>query len=107
MEIIAEEGKGVLIYMRHSEKGASLLERLKSYQNDGNSTLGEGTQSAEQRDYGIGAQILRDLGVTKIRLITNHPKRPYRFNWLWLGNSSKYWIVRITNKSEVRTKIQN
>ncbi len=74
MEIIADEGKGVLIYMRHSEKGASLLTRLKSYQNK-NEPLGEGTQSAEQRDYGIGAQILRDLGITKIRLITNHPKR--------------------------------
>ena len=74
MEIIANEGKGVLIYMRHSEKGASLLARLKSYQNKGEE-LGEGTQSAEQRDYGIGAQILRDLGITKIRLITNNPKR--------------------------------
>ncbi len=74
MKIIADEGKGVLIYMRHSEKDTSLLERLKSYQNKGDK-LGEGTQSAEQRDYGIGAQILRDLGVTKIRLITNNPKR--------------------------------
>jgi len=74
MEIIAEEGKGVLIYMRHSEKGVSLLAQLKSYQNKGKK-LGEGTKSAEQRDYGIGAQILRDLGVTKIRLITNHPRR--------------------------------
>lgn len=74
MEIIADEGKGVLIYMRHSEKGASLLTRLKSYQKKGKE-LGEGTQSAEQRDYGIGAQMLRDLGITKIRLITNHPKR--------------------------------
>jgi 3,4-dihydroxy 2-butanone 4-phosphate synthase/GTP cyclohydrolase II len=74
MEIIGKEGKGVLIYMRHSEKGASLLARLKSYQNK-NEKPGEGTQSAEQRDYGIGAQILRDLSITKIRLITNHPKR--------------------------------
>jgi 3,4-dihydroxy 2-butanone 4-phosphate synthase/GTP cyclohydrolase II len=74
MKIIADEGKGVLIYMRHSEKDTSLLERLKSYHNK-SEKLGEGTQSAEQRDYGIGAQILRDLGVTKIRLITNNPKR--------------------------------
>ncbi len=74
MDIIAKEGKGVLIYMRHSEKEASLLARLKSYQNK-DETISEGTQSAEQRDYGVGAQILRDLGVSKIRLITNNPKR--------------------------------
>ena len=74
MDIIAADGNGVLIYMRHNEKGASLLSRLKGYQNKGKD-LGEGSQSAEQRDYGIGAQILRDLGITKIRLITNHPKR--------------------------------
>ena len=70
MDIIAADGNGVLIYMRHNEKGASLLSRLKGYQNKGKD-LGEGSQSAEQRDYGIGAQILRDLGITKIRLITN------------------------------------
>lgn len=74
MEIIAKEGSGVLIYMRHGEKGGSMLARLKSYKNKDEHS-GEGSQSAEQRDYGIGAQILRDLGITKIRLITNHPKR--------------------------------
>ena len=66
--------KGPWNLSQMSEKEASLLDKLKSYQNKG-AALGEGTQSAEQRDYGIGAQILRDLGVSKIRLITNHPRR--------------------------------
>lgn len=74
LEIIADEGKGVLIYIRHSEKNTSLLARLQSYK-EKNEKPGDGTQSAEQRDFGIGAQILRDLEITKIRLITNHPRR--------------------------------
>ncbi len=74
MEIIANEGKGVLIYMRHGEKGNSILNRLKSYAlND--VSKGEGTKSTEQRDYGIGAQIIREMNISKIRLITNSTKR--------------------------------
>ena len=76
MEMIAKEGKGVLIYMRHGEKSSSILARLKSYKNKNeDQTLGEGSQSAEQRDFGVGAQMIRELGISKIRLITNHPKR--------------------------------
>jgi 3,4-dihydroxy 2-butanone 4-phosphate synthase / GTP cyclohydrolase II len=74
MEIISKEGKGVLIYMRHGEKGNSILNHLKSYGQDA-PTHGEGTQSIEQRDYGVGAQMIRELNISKIRLISNHPKK--------------------------------
>lgn len=72
VEMIAKEGKGVLVYMRHAEKSDAILQKLKAYQNGQPSDL---KSDMTQRDYGVGAQILRDVGVCKIRLITNHPKR--------------------------------
>jgi len=76
VELIAEEGKGVLLYMRHSEKKDALLQRLENYKN-----LKERGESfsiksdMEQRDFGVGAQILRDLKVSKMKLLTSHPRR--------------------------------
>lgn len=78
LEMIEKEGQGMLLYMRHNHEDDSLLSHLKEIKREketGEKTLGEGTQSMEQRDYGVGAQILRELNVTKIRLITNSPKR--------------------------------
>ena len=78
LEMIEKEGQGMLLYMRHNHEDDSLLNHLKEIKREketGEKTLGEGTQSMEQRDYGVGAQILRELNVTKIRLITNSPKR--------------------------------
>ena len=78
LEMIEKEGQGMLLYMRHNHEDDSLLSYLKEIKREkesGEKTLGEGTQSKEQRDYGVGAQILRELNVTKIRLITNSPKR--------------------------------
>jgi len=78
LEMIEKEGQGLLLYMRHNHEDDSLLSSLKEIKREketGEKILGEGTQSMEQRDYGIGAQILRELNVTKIRLITNSPKR--------------------------------
>ncbi len=74
MEMIAKEGKGALIYMRHGEKGNSILNRLKSLAGDTNISQ-EGSKSMEQRDYGVGAQIIRELNISKIRLISNSSKR--------------------------------
>jgi len=69
---IAQEDKGVLLYMRHSEKPSNILNRLTSLAQEGH----EGDwQKSEQKDFGVGAQILRELGVSKIRLLTKHPKR--------------------------------
>lgn len=76
VELIAEEGKGVLLYMRHSEKKDALLQRLENYKN-----LKERGESfsiksdMEQRDFGVGAQILRDLKVSKMKLLTSNPRR--------------------------------
>lgn len=74
MELIAKEGKGLLLYMRHGEKENSILRKLQSLANENNSDK-EGSSSKEQRDFGVGAQILRELNISKISLITNNPKR--------------------------------
>ncbi len=74
---ISEAGKGVFVYMRHSEQG-NLLARLKKYkaqQESGEPAAIDLNAPMSQKDFGTGAQILRDLGVSKIRLLTNHPRR--------------------------------
>ena len=73
MEKIAANGKGLLLYMRHDEKTDDIIKRLKSFESE--QTEPATSQEAAQRDFGVGAQILRDLGISKLRLITNSPKR--------------------------------
>lgn len=70
LSMIEAEGRGVLLCMRHGERGANLINRLLSLQGH----HGE-RKEMEQRDYGVGAQILHDLGITKLKLISNNPKK--------------------------------
>jgi 3,4-dihydroxy 2-butanone 4-phosphate synthase/GTP cyclohydrolase II len=80
MEMVEAEGKGVVLYMNQEGRGIGLLNKLKAYklQEQGKDTVDANLAlgfKTDQRDYGVGAQILRYLGVSKMKLMTNNPKK--------------------------------
>ena len=80
LQIIEAEGKGVVLYMNQEGRGIGLLSKLKAYklQEQGRDTVEANIElgfAGDQRDYGVGAQILRELDVTKMRLISNNPRK--------------------------------
>jgi len=80
MQMIEAEGKGVIVYMNQEGRGIGLINKLKAYklQEEGMDTIEANIElgfKSDERDYGIGAQILRDLGVSKMKLMSNNPTK--------------------------------
>ena len=114
LELIAGEGRGLIVYEHQEGRGIGLLNKLRAYrlQEDGLDTVEANERlglPADLRDYGIGAQILADLGLSSIRILTNNPKKIKGLEGYGLSVSAQIPIEHapnVHNESYLRTKAQ-
>jgi 3,4-dihydroxy 2-butanone 4-phosphate synthase/GTP cyclohydrolase II len=107
LAMIEEEGEGVLLYLAQEGRGIGLLNKLKAYrlQEEGMDTVEANLElglPADLRDYGIGAQILADLGLSSIRILTNNPKKIRGLEGYGLSVSAQIPIEHAPNEHNER-----
>jgi 3,4-dihydroxy 2-butanone 4-phosphate synthase/GTP cyclohydrolase II len=114
LAMIEREGSGVLLYLSQEGRGIGLLNKLRAYklQEEGLDTVDANLRlglPADLRDYGIGAQILADLGLTSIRILTNNPKKIHGMEGYGLSVSAQIPIAHVPNphnENYLRTKAE-
>ena len=107
MEAIANEGKGIFLYLRQEGRGIGIHNKLKAYnlQDQGLDTVDANVHlgfAPDLRHYGVGAQILVDLGVRKMRVLTNNPKKVVGLSSYGLNMVEQVPIIAPPNKENVR-----